>query len=155
MSNPEFMRYWSFSPWTSKHQAEKSIADSRISLETGSSLKLGIMSKETGHLLGICSLFSIHTSSLRAELGYGLAPAHQGKGYMHEALVRLVNYGFSTLQLNRIEAEINPENTASSKVLEALGFQFEGKMRERWKIGGHVSDSAWFGLLSREHSCSG
>ena len=66
---------------------------------------------------------------------------------MHEALMTLVDWAFSELKLNRLEADIDPRNLASARSLERLGFEREGLLRERWIVGDEVSDSALYGLL--------
>lgn len=52
--------------------------------------------------------------------------------------------------MHRVEADIDPDNSASAKLLERLGFRLEGRLRERWIVAGVVSDSAMYGLLARE-----
>lgn len=69
---------------------------------------------------------------------------------MHEALQALLEFGFGELDLNRIEADIDPRNSASARTLERLGFTKEGYLRERWIVGDEVSDTAIYGLLRRE-----
>ena len=69
---------------------------------------------------------------------------------MQEALLALIQYGFSELRLNRIEADIDPMNLASARCLERLGFKLEGMLRERWIVAGVVSDSAMYGLLASD-----
>jgi RimJ/RimL family protein N-acetyltransferase len=69
---------------------------------------------------------------------------------MDEALRALLNYGFSQLKLNRVEADIDPRNEASARSLERLGFSKEGYLRERWIVGEEISDSALYGLLHRD-----
>jgi RimJ/RimL family protein N-acetyltransferase len=69
---------------------------------------------------------------------------------MYEAVSALIAYAFDDLKLNRLEADIDPENLPSAKGLEKLGFAREGLLRERWIVAGKVSDSALFGLLARE-----
>ena len=69
---------------------------------------------------------------------------------MHEALVALLNYGFSALDLNRVEADVDPRNTPSAKTVERLGFVREGLLRERWIVDGEVSDTAFYGLIRRD-----
>ena len=73
-----------------------------------------------------------------------------GKGYIGEAGEALIQYGFTSLGLRRIEAEIDPDNHASAKALEKLGFAQEGLLRQRWEIGGVVSDSALYGRLASD-----
>jgi RimJ/RimL family protein N-acetyltransferase len=69
---------------------------------------------------------------------------------MAEALPALVAHAFGALDLNRLEADIDPRNTASARVLERLGFRREGLLRERWIVNGEKSDSAIYGLLRAE-----
>jgi RimJ/RimL family protein N-acetyltransferase len=69
---------------------------------------------------------------------------------MHEALQALLSYAFQTLDLNRLEADIDPRNHASARTLERLGFQKEGHLRERWIVDGEISDTWLYGLLRRE-----
>ena len=68
---------------------------------------------------------------------------------MHEALQTFIAYAFETLDLNRLEADIDPRNHASAKTLERLGFQKEGLLRERWIVSGEVSDTCLYGLLRK------
>jgi RimJ/RimL family protein N-acetyltransferase len=69
---------------------------------------------------------------------------------MYEAASALVEHAFGTLELRRIEADIDPRNVASARLLERLGFVREGLLRERWMVGDEVSDSALYGLLDRD-----
>ncbi|MBA4342365.1 MAG: GNAT family N-acetyltransferase [Methylibium sp.] len=151
-SDPLVMRYWSSPPWTSIDQAHAAIERDAKSLESGEHLRLGLERLEDGRLLGQCTLFAISAQCRRAEIGYGLAASAWGHGYMHEALRALVAYGFENLDLNRIEADIDPRNTASARSLERLGFAKEGYLRERWIVGDEVSDSAMYGLLRKDWS---
>jgi len=69
---------------------------------------------------------------------------------MQEALVALLNYGFSELNLNRVKADIDPRNMASAKSLERIGFSKEGHLRESCVVNGVLTDSVLYGLLRRE-----
>ena len=69
---------------------------------------------------------------------------------MHNALQALLRYAFQTLDLNRLEADIDPRNVASARTLERLGFQKEGYLRERWIVNDEISDTCLYGLLRRE-----
>jgi len=144
------MGYWNHPAWTDLKQAYVQILDDLAALDAGTQLKLAIRELVDGPLLGIVVVFAIDETSRRAEIGYHLAPSAQGKGYMHEALSRFAAYLFDELRMRRLEAEIDPRNIPSAKVLERIGFQREGLLRERWRVAGEVSDSAVYGLLARE-----
>ncbi len=149
-SDPEVMRYWSSPPWSELVQAHKRLLDIQEGYRTGDYLQLGIERRSDHALIGTCTLFSFHTASRRAELGYALGRPYWGAGYMHEALTALVAYAFDTLHLHRLEADIDPRNTASARALERLGFQREGLLRERWIVNDEITDTAWYGLLCWE-----
>ena len=72
------------------------------------------------------------------------------QGYMREALSALLDHAFGELDLNRIEADTDPRNERSTRLLERLGFVKEGLFRERCIVDGEVSDAAMYGLLRRE-----
>ena len=149
-SDSRVMRYWSSAPWASIDKAHEIIAKGAAALAAGEQLRLGIETIKDAKLIGHCSLFSFNAQCQRAEIGYGMTFDAWGHGYMHEALLALLNYGFSELALNRVEADVDPRNAASAKTLERLGFRNEGFLRERWVVDGEVSDSGFYGLLRRD-----
>jgi [ribosomal protein S5]-alanine N-acetyltransferase len=149
-SDPRVMRYWSTPPWAGTPQAHVFIERSRDAMHSGEALRLGLERMGDARLIGQCTLFDFVGPSRRAEIGYSMAADAWGKGLMGEALRALLDYGFGELQLNRIEADIDPRNTASARSLERLGFTREGLLRERWIVAGEVSDTALYGLLARE-----
>ncbi len=149
-SDPQVMRYWLTPPWSDREHAVHSIAADERSRLAGDALRLGLEESASARIIGTCSLFAFHAESRRAELGYALARAHWGRGFMHEALCAVLTYAFRTLGLHRIEADIDPRNAASARALERLGFRREGLLRERWIVAGEVSDTAFYGLLHHE-----
>jgi ribosomal-protein-alanine N-acetyltransferase len=149
-SHPEVMRYWSYPAWTDQSQAQEWLIHTQEGYHTGNALQLAIERNADPILIGTCTLYQFHVASRRAEIGYALGRPYWGTGYMQEALQALLHYAFETLDLNRIEADIDPRNLASASVLERLGFLKEGHLRERWIVNEEVSDTAFYGLLRRE-----
>ena len=150
-SDPEVTRYGNTPPQTDVAQAEARVRKYHDDAAIGDALTLFLERRSDGAMLGMCSLHRIHAKSRRAEIGYSLRRGHWGQGYMNEALNALVAHAFGALDLNRLEADIDPRNLASARALERLGFEREGVMRERWIVGGEVSDSWFYGLLQREY----
>ena len=146
-SDPLVMRYWSTPPWTSSEQALALINRDLDGMARGEHIRLGLQRLDNQALIGHCTLFAWSRQSRRAELGYGMARACWGQGYMDEALRALLAWGFAALDLNRVEADIDPRNTGSECSLLRLGFVKEGHLRQRWIVGDEVSDTGLYGLL--------
>lgn len=153
--DPRVMRYWSSTAWTDPSQALQMVAYDREAAAGRRDLRLGLVRRDLGRVVGTASLFKIDASNRRAEIGYALAHDQQGAGLMHEALSALVGLAFDhrpgtafdDLLLHRIEADIDPRNAASAASLERLGFRLEGTLHDRWWVAGEVSDSGLYGLL--------
>ena len=149
-ADPVGMRYWNTPPWDDPALADAMIQRDLAAMPAGDHIRLALERGNDGRLAGLCSLFAFNLTCRRAEIGYMLARDCWGQGLMHEALCALLDYGFGVLDLNRVEADIDPRNTASERTLRRLGFQLEGTLRERWIVDGEVSDTGLYGLLRRD-----
>ena len=145
-SDPEALRYWSSTAWLHIAQAAENVEQTLKAYDDGAALRLALVLPD-GELIGTATLYAFDRRNHRCEIGYMLARPHWGRRYMQEALAALIGYGFGPLQLHRIEADIHPDNIASARILEGLKFRQEGHLRERWFVGGEVSDSIIYGLL--------
>ena len=148
-SDAEVMRYWSNSPHPDQARTEAMVDSINDGFERREILQWGIEREADGRLLGTVTLIA-GGEQPRAELGYVLGREHWGQGFAGEAQRRVIEFAFEELGLHRLEADTHPENAASLRSLERLGFRREGVLRERWTIAGEVSDSVIFGLLARE-----
>lgn len=129
----------------SKHQ--RGMSTYRMTYKT-----FQLISKETGTVLGYCGFHNWFAEHSRSEMGYHmLRDEYKGKGYTTEAFKTLVEYGFTHMNLNRLEACISPNNEPSLRVVKRLGFQQEGLLRQHYFKNGVLEDSAIFGLLKTEY----
>ncbi len=152
-SDPLVTRYWSFTAWTTLAQADEFLAAKLApqSPDTPTTyLPWVLADRATDAVLGTVTIFELRLDQRRAEIGYSLRSAHWGQGLAREAVTRVLAYGFDDLSLRRFEADIDPRNTASIALVERLGFQREGTLRERWMVAGEPCDTALFGLLAHE-----
>lgn len=101
-------------------------------------------------VIGTCTLFRFDGRHRRAEVGYSLRSDFWGLGLAREAVSVVLDWAFRTLHLHRIEADIDPRNDGSRRILERLGFVSEGLLRERFFIGEDATDSEIFGLLAED-----
>ncbi len=83
-------------------------------------------------------------------LMYWIAPAHQGNGYVTEATELLLDHAFSERRLHKIWTHVIESNPGSQRVLEKLGFEQEGRLREECFIDGDFEDIYRYGLLAEE-----
>ncbi len=118
--------------------------------EAGTVFHWGVADRTTDAVIGHATLFGHHEESRRAELGYSIAPQVRGRGHATDAVTTLIGHAFGAFALRRLEADVDPRNTASIRLLERLGFAREGFLRERWILGGEVQDAILYGLLERD-----
>jgi RimJ/RimL family protein N-acetyltransferase len=149
-TDPEVMRYWSSLPMHEITEARATVEQSKEYFIERTALRWVITLHGDDAMIGTASLFHLSEQNGRAEIGYALARAYWGKGYMREALTAVVDYAFGPFGLRRLEADIDPRNLRSVHALEQLGFVREGLLRERWQVGDEISDTAFMGLLARE-----
>jgi [ribosomal protein S5]-alanine N-acetyltransferase len=103
-----------------------------------------------GTVVGLIGLHAWQHHHRRAELGYDLARSHWGRGIAGDAARAVIEYGFGAMALHRIQAHTIADNHRSVRLLEGLGFQREGTLREfSLEDDGAYHDSAVYGLLSR------
>ncbi|HVI26090.1 MAG TPA: GNAT family protein [Xanthomonadaceae bacterium] len=149
-SDPAVMRYWSRPPMTERAEAEAQLARWADGFASRGGISWAITPGGTDEAIGSCSLFRIDPDHRRAEIGYALRADQWGRGIAREATSLLLDWGFRTLGLHRVEADIDPRNAASRGLLLRLGFASEGLLRERYFVAGEVTDTELFGLLARD-----
>lgn len=151
-SDPEVMRYWSFTAWTEREQAVSHVRRLERDREVMEFYPWVATLHDDDVPIGTCTLFGIHRDHARGVVGYALRRPFWGRGLAGEMLHLALDFAFGTLELNRIEADVDPLNLASCKLVERAGFRREGLLRERWRVGGGVQDTALYGLLRKDYS---
>jgi ribosomal-protein-alanine N-acetyltransferase len=148
--DPEVCRYWSSPTLPDLAAAEALHAHIVRSFSERRLFQWGIAERATNRVVGTCTLGAISAEHRRAEVGFALARSAWGRGYVAEVLPALVGFAFETLELHRLEADIDPRNARSIRAVERLGFQREGYLRERYHMYGELQDAVIYGLLRRE-----
>ena len=80
------------------------------------------------------------------EVGYILHPDHWGQGFAGEAVEAAIGHVFATRDIEELTADVDPENAASIRLLERLGFIRTGFAERTWNIAGEWKDSLYYGL---------
>jgi RimJ/RimL family protein N-acetyltransferase len=149
-SQPEVTRYWSSPAYTDMRQAEELLADIHRHFRERTLFQWGVAEHQTDRVIGTTTLWQIDAANQRAEIGFALMRDRWGRGLMRETLQVFLAECVDVWGLRRIEADVDPGNTASLRLLEKLGFQREGLLRERWITAGVVQDSVILGLLKQD-----
>ncbi|SEJ69993.1 ribosomal-protein-alanine N-acetyltransferase [Bhargavaea ginsengi] len=150
LSDPEVMKHTGMELFQTAEDVLDEIRWYRSLVEEGSGIRWGIALKESGKMIGSCGFHNREPKHFRAEIGYELSPEHWGKGIASEALQAVVRYGFSHLQLERIEALIEPENEPSLRLVEKNGFQREGLLRHYEYGRGRFDDLYMYSILKED-----
>ena len=149
-SDREVMRYWSSPPLKDEAESLELVERIRRCFAEGSLYQWGVADLCDDAIIGTCTLADVDVQNRRAEIGFILRRDRWGQGYMSEATSTLLRFAFEKLGLHRVEAGVDPRNEASIRLLERLGFQREGYLRERYIVGEEINDTIFYGLLRRE-----
>jgi ribosomal-protein-alanine N-acetyltransferase len=105
--------------------------------------------KNEHEFIGSIGFWRIEKENYRAEIGYLLNPAYQGRGIMQEAIETIINYGFGPMNLHSIQAIVSPHNAASIKLLQKNKFTQEAHFKENYFYNGAFKDTAVYTLLTK------
>jgi len=145
-SDRRVTQFYNITALTEELEAQKYLDwfSSRFADKTG--IRWGISLKGHSNIIGTLG-FNNFIKRHRANLGYDLQADFWNKGYVTEALKAVIEFGFKTLDINRIEAEVMQGNTASERVLAKLGFKNEGILRAWMYWNDKHYDITMFSLL--------
>ena len=149
-SSPAVTRYWGSPPLETTVDAEHLLASIREHFLSKTLIQWGITLKGDDVVIGTCTLANLEPSHRRCELGFALHPSAWGRGLGQEAVDRVLLYAFHELGMYRIEADVDPRNSRSIRLVERAGFRREGLLRQRYQVNGEIQDSLIFGLLRPE-----
>lgn len=108
-----------------------------------------VTEKGSDKCIGIMGFYRTQPEHFRTELGYMIAPEHNGKGYVTEAVKTLLYFAFNTLNFHSIEAVIDSRHIASERVLQKNGFVKEAHFKENFYYNNEFTDTVIYGLLKR------
>jgi RimJ/RimL family protein N-acetyltransferase len=144
--DPRAMPFWDF-------PATRDLAETEARMwgsDTHRFAAWAVLAKDSERFLGMMCVHHREAWNRRLEIGYILARRYWRKGLMSEALTPFLRYCFAELTCHRIEASIEPENTASRRLAEKLGFRAEGIMRGRLCVEGKFRNVVMYALLDED-----
>lgn len=152
LSDTEVTTPMALVPYTSANDVfNEEIAWYKAVFKEGTGIRWVITKKDSDVVIGSCGFLNMSQEHHRAELGFELNKTYWGQGIASEAVAAVVDYGYSRLNLNRIEAIVDPSNRSSQKVLEKHGFIKEGLLRHYEYNFGEFSDVFMYALIKEEY----
>lgn len=150
---PQFAEWFNNPEVTGEYNPirQMSRTDAEKTLENPNELKPFIIEKKEGGKIGfIAHFYVLHVAGRQLEIGYSLVPDERGKGFCSEAVNIMVDYLFLSKDIGRIQAQTDPRNLASQKVLERAGFKKEGTLRRQFFTRGEWRDAYIYSILREE-----
>lgn len=127
----EVAKFLIWNPHTKIEDSLDFIRSAQEQFESSKSFVWGIEFKSDKKLIGTIDLRDFNSPHRCGDVGYVISKNYWNKGIITEAFRELIRFGFSELNLNRIEAHCEEENTGSWKVMQKSGLKFEGILREK------------------------
>ena len=149
-SDERVMKYMDTETPKTVNEFEKRIELYHTSFEEKKGITWAIVEKVSNKIIGDFGFWKIDVKHHRGEIGYVLHPEYWGKGYMKETMRALLEVGFNQLNLHSIEANVNPKNESSKKLLLNMGFKQEAYFRENYFFEGKYLDSVIYSLLESD-----
>ncbi|MBB5745390.1 GNAT family N-acetyltransferase [Brevundimonas variabilis] len=141
LSNPLAMRWWATLPHETRAETEGWL-DRMIAGNAGGSVDFVI--ERDGVVIGKAGCWRV------PDIGYILHPDHWGQGLATEAVRATIDAVFAHTEVETLTADVDPENAASIRLLERLGFHRTGFAERTWHIGGEWKDSFYYALPRAE-----
>ena len=150
LSDKDVMKYVGLEPFKSIDDALDEISWYTSIVENSTGIRWGITLKDQGEVIGSCGFLNLASQHHRSEIGVELSSEHWGKGIASEAFGAVIRYGFEQMNLQRIEALIEPPNIPSQKLAERQGFIREGLLRSYEFTVGKFDDLYMYSLLKQD-----
>jgi [ribosomal protein S5]-alanine N-acetyltransferase len=152
VQDPEIPRWTAVPRPYGEGDARHWVRSAAVGLQAGTDLVAVIADASDDRVLGAAGLHGLDPATGRCHAGYWVAAEARRRGVASGALHLLCAYGFERLQVKRVELWIDPENSASLGVAEAVGFRREGLLRSFIPIQGRRRDMLMYSLLPGELS---
>lgn len=150
LSDQHVTQHMGLAPFQTIADALDEIAWYESIVTEGTGIRWGITLKEEGQVIGSCGFLNRVAKHRRMEIGTELSRDYWHQGIASEALQAVIRYVFNNLEVQRMEALIEPANLASQKLFERHGFMKEGLLRSYEYTCGKYDDLYMYSLLKRD-----
>lgn len=145
------VQYLTWESHTSREVTRRHLESVFEAYGRGDSFDWAIEHKSDKKMIGTCGLVEYYPEYKRATLGYALHPLYWGQGLMVEAIMAVLPMIFQSLALIRLQAYVYVGNDRSARVLEKVGFTYEGTLRKYVIIKGDCKDVKIYSMTATEY----
>jgi [ribosomal protein S5]-alanine N-acetyltransferase len=150
LSDKSVMKYYGMDPFKSLDDALEEIYWYQSIFDKNTGIRWGITLKGQERVVGTCGFLNLVPQHYRSDIGFELSKDFWGQGIAGEALEEVIKYGFEQLNLQRIQALIEPPNSSSQKLVERQGFIKEGRLRNYEFSCGKFDDLFIYSILKQD-----
>jgi ribosomal-protein-alanine N-acetyltransferase len=148
-SNPEILEFMDRESLESSQAAKAFIRTLSENFCAGKGVYWGLAFKSSGELIGTGGFHRWERATSEAEIAYELLPQYWRRGFISQALREMLEFGFCAMELQKIVANVNPQNVASRCLLEKFDFRQVACLKENFYFNGAYLDTAVYWLLKR------
>lgn len=149
-SDPQVSEYTTWSTHTSIEDTKYFIRSLLKMYKRRELVDWGIVHKAEKKFIGTCGYVEWSMTHSRAEMGYAISRKYWNQGYMSEAVNAIMEFGFREMLLNRIQAKCKVSNIGSARVMEKVGMQLEGILRQQIFVKGEYWDLKIYSILRED-----
>jgi len=148
--DPEVARYVLWDQHISRQTTVGFVRETINAYLDGNIAPWGLALRTNNVIIGTIGFVDWRFAHCCAEIGYALARQHWNQGYTSEAARAVIDFGFTQMDLNRIEARCDVHNVGSARVMEKAGMTYEGTLRQEMIVKGRVSDMKMYAILRQD-----
>ena len=150
-SDPLYLRYYDWTERTPEAVQEfVQMFLTQQEQQPRTKFQLAITLRSDHQLIGNCGIRMASADAHEGDIGFELSPKHWGRGYATEAARAVLTFGFTELHLHRIWSWCVADNVGSARVLEKIGMQPEGRLRDKEYYRGRWWDTRLFAILEEK-----
>lgn len=154
LSNTQVTRFYGKETFKKIEEANEFINYFKQKFYEKRGFRWGVEIKDSRRLVGTVGLDAWVPKQRRAEIGYEIHPEFWNKGFATEAVSKIISFGFDSLELIRIGAIVFLENEPSNKLLQKVGFQKEGILRDYIYQDGVSNDTYVYSIIKKDYKQS-